>query len=398
MAFIAQDTPDAASEAEQLPKATAPGFRLADAFTGSRTLGNLTQVTTTARLAASMAGMVPKDFNAGLAVSTGLAKIVKDLNATHAQTLGSALPQWRLAEPMASSMIIRDFNARLAVSTGVAKIVKDLNATHAQTLGSALPQWRLAEPMASSMIVKDFNAKLAASMAGMIPKDFNAGLAVSTGVAKIVKDLNATHAQTLRSALPQGSLMQSLAASGMLRDFNTSLAASIAGMVPKDVNAGLAASIAGMVPKDVNAGLAESTGVAKIVKDLNATHAAILRSALPQGSLIQSLAASGVLQDFIEMQAQLAAIARTAPSDSLSDTEFGTTLSRDSERLLFGNFVYCLVLSLVLLAYIRVTGESETDSQIFSLFVFATGLGAHQIAKLAREAAFRAYDFLYPPE
>ena len=209
MAVIAQDTPDAASGAEQLPKATAPGFRLADAFTDSRTLGNLTQVTTTAKLAASMAGMVPKDFNAGLAVSTG---------------------------------------------------------------------------------------------------------------------------------------------------------------------------------------------VAKIVKDLNATHAAILRSALPQVSLIQSLEASGVLQDFIEMQARLAAIARTAPPDSLSDTEFGTTLSRDSERLLFGNFVYCLVLSLVLLAYIRVTGESETDSQIFSLFIFATGLGGHQIAKLAREAAFRAYDFLYPPE
>ena len=272
MAFIAQDTPDAASEAEHLPKATAPGFRLADAFTGSRTLGNLTQVTTTARLAASMAGMVPKDFNV-----------------------------------------------------------------------------RLAESM---------------------------------GVAKIVKDLNATHAAILRSGLPQVSLMQSLAASGMLRDFNTSLAASIAGMVPKDFNVRLA----------------ESMGVAKIVKDLNATHAAILRSGLPQVSLMQSLAASGMLRDFIEMQARLAAIARTAPSDSLSDTEFGTTLSRESERLLFGNFVYCLVLSLVLLAYIRVTGESETDSQIFSLFVFATGLGAHQIAKLARDAAFRAYDFLYPPE
>ena len=256
MVFIAQDAPDGTSEAEQSPKATAPGFRLADAFTSSRALGNLTQVTTTARLAASMAGMVPQDFNAGLAASTGVAKIVKDLNAMHAQMLRSILPQWRLAKPIASSMIVRDFNTSLAASTGVAKIVKDLNATHAQ----------------------------------------------------------------------------------------------------------------------------------------------MLRSALPQVSLMQSLAASGVLRDFIEMQARLAAITRTAPSDPPSDTEFGTTLSRDSERLFFGNFMYCLVLGLVLLAYIKVIGESEIDSQIFLLLVFATGLGAHQIAKLAREAAFRTYDFLYPPE
>jgi hypothetical protein len=70
MAFIAQDIQDAASEAEQLPKATVPEFRLADAFTSSRTLGNLSQVT-----------------NTRLAASTGFAKMVRDLSEMHAGIL-----------------------------------------------------------------------------------------------------------------------------------------------------------------------------------------------------------------------------------------------------------------------------------------------------------------------
>jgi hypothetical protein len=112
-----------------------------------------------------------------------------------------------------------------------------------------------------------------------------------------------------------------------------------------------------------------------------------------------SLPSIRVLKDITGLDVQLvAAMAQVTASGSLPDTQFGTILSRSRERLLFANFVYCLVLSLVLLAYIRVMGEGKTDSEIFQLFTFAMGLGAHQIAKLARDAAFRYYDYTYPPQ
>jgi len=223
-----------------------------------------------------------------------------------------------------------------------------------------------------------------------------------TFIAQDMQDAASEAQQPPKAAVPGFRLADAFTSSRTLGNLNQAttakLAASMAGMIPRDFNARLATSMAGMIPKDFSIGLAESAGVAKIVKDLSETHAGILRSAMPQLSLMQSLTTSGVLREVIEEQARLAAIARITPSDSISNTEFGTTLSRDSERLLFGNFVYCFVLSLVLLAYIRITGENETDSQIISLLTFATGLGARQIAKRAREAAFRAYDFMYPPE
>jgi hypothetical protein len=70
----------------------------------------------------------------------------------------------------------------------------------------------------------------------------------------------------------------------------------------------------------------------------------LIRAAVPQTNLWQSVMASGAFEDIIKMQAQLEAVAQTVRSDTISDTEFRTILSRDSQRLLFGEFVYCLVL------------------------------------------------------
>ncbi len=247
----------------------------------------------------------------------------------------------------------------------IAQDIQNTVSDAEQLLKATVPRFRQTDAFTGSRTLGNpsqaTTAKLAASMAGMVPA--MAGM--------VSADLN-----------------------GKLAALNAKLAASMAGMVSADLDAKLAASMAGMVP--AMAGMVSADLNGKLAA-LNAKLAASM-AGMVSADLNAKLAANGVLQDLIEMQTRLAAIARTVPSDSLPDTEFGTTLSRNSERLLFGNYVYCLVLSLVLLAYIRVIGESETDSQIFSIFIFATGLGAHQFAKLAREAAFRTYDFLFPLE
>jgi hypothetical protein len=78
-------------------------------------------------------------------------------------------------------------------------------------------------------------------------------------------------------------------------------------------------------------------------------------------------------------------------------SEFTTKGWNSRDRLLLGNFTYCIVLSIMLLAFLSIMGESEIDREMFSTLTFITGIGAHQIARLTRTAAFRAYDSMYTP-
>jgi hypothetical protein len=192
-------------------------------------------------------------------------------------------------------------------------------------------------------------------------------------------DIAKTHVKLLQSAMPQVNLIQSLAASGMFQDI-------------------LKTQVKLLPPATAQVNLIQSLAASGMFQDILKTQVKLLPPAMTQVNWFGALAAGGTLRDIIEMQAQLAAVARAAQSASAADTELGTTLSRSSQRFLFGNFVYCLVFSLEMLAYIKFSGESQIDSQIVSLLIFATGYGAHQMAKGAREVALRVFDSLYPPE
>ncbi len=45
---------------------------------------------------------------------------------------------------------------------------------------------------------------------------------------------------------------------------------------------------------------------------------------------------------------------------------------------MFARYVYCLTLSLVLLAYFRIMAEGEVGSEILSLLTLMAGVGGHQ--------------------
>ena len=65
---------------------------------------------------------------------------------------------------------------------------------------------------------------------------------------------------------------------------------------------------------------------------------------------------------------------------------------------MFARYVYCLTLSLVLLAYFRIMAEGEVGSEILSLLTLMAGVGGHQIARYAYNTAFRVFDYFRPLE
>jgi hypothetical protein len=84
-------------------------------------------------------------------------------------------------------------------------------------------------------------------------------------------------------------------------------------------------------------------------------------------------------------------------SETLPDTIPGTSLSRAQKRFLFGYFVYSIVLSLCMLAVLRLMEGGEIDAEALTLLTATTGWGGLSIAKAARDVAFRIFDSIYPP-
>jgi hypothetical protein len=156
---------------------------------------------------------------------------------------------------------------------------------------------------------------------------------------------------------------------------------------------------------------------ASAVPQFQAQLALVARAVAPSSVAIQAAALARTGQVLEEMsnrysvlfasavpqiQAQLAALAATLPTeaagDALTDHEKGISLTRDQRRFLFGWYIYCVVQSLFLLAVLSVMGTNETDSAILGLILSTTGLSGHPIAVKARDAAWQAFDRMYPPE
>src|SRR5262249_52624770 len=83
-------------------------------------------------------------------------------------------------------------------------------------------------------------------------------------------------------------------------------------------------------------------------------------------------------------------------SNALSD-ETGISLTRDQKRFLFGWYVYFLAQSLILLAVLKIMSKGENYTAIVGLSS-VTGWSGHPIAIKARDAAWQAFDSMYPPE
>jgi hypothetical protein len=224
---------------------------------------------------------------------------------------------------------------------------------------SAVPEYQLAAPLASSGIFAELAKPQAELMASTLK------LAQSAGMNNLLNNL----------AKSQVTLAQSAGMNNLLNNLAKSQAALMRPIMPSP----------GLPP------LASSGIFAELAK----VNVEWMRSILPVMNLPWP-ADSRVFRDIAGILNQLETFAQVTQSDSLSHSTSRDLISRNRERLLFANFVYCLVLSLVLLAYFKITAEGEIDSQAFSLFTFATGLGAHQIAEKARKIAFHLYDSWYP--
>jgi hypothetical protein len=208
-------------------------------------------------------------------------------------------------------------------------------------------------------------------------------------------------------AKPQSELMSSVArVAGLLNGgMFADLAKAHAGLVsPAVPSLGLAGPVgasgvlSGLVKpqSELMSSVARVAGLLNggMFADLAKAHAGLMHSILPIAGM-PSLACSEILRD-TAMQKYLEAIAQLAQFDSLSRSNSRDLAIRNRERLLFANFIYCVVLSLVLLAYLKITEEGEVDSEILSFFIFVFGVGGHQIARKARKIALHAFDTWYP--
>ena len=103
---------------------------------------------------------------------------------------------------------------------------------------------------------------------------------------------------------------------------------------------------------------------------------------------------AGTIADAAALAAEVAA--RLSEFDALYDEKTGITLTRDQKRTLFANFVYSVVMSLILVAVLNLIDKNESDATVFAVVTTMTGWSVHSIAKVARNAAFRVFDHMNP--
>jgi hypothetical protein len=133
-------------------------------------------------------------------------------------------------------------------------------------------------------------------------------------------------------------------------------------------------------------------------------------SDLLEDTRARMLMAANTRRAMQDLAAQLSAFSTAFPRDELnhlnhlvgsspsSIPETAIVLTRDQKRLLFAYYVYCVVLSLILVTVLKVMSRSENDNEILGLTSILTGLSGHKLATVARDAAWQVFDRMSPPD